>query len=133
MVELIRFFSISVIGVIFDIAISYLLASLLSAPFWLAATVGFSVAAIMNYFSHEKWTFRSDAPRRSRKRAIYFFISSGVSLFSRLAIIAWLSASISGDHTLMILTGGAAVSFFVNYIISKVFIFSKRTEQEVSF
>jgi putative flippase GtrA len=131
MIEMMRFFIVSVGGVVVDIAISYAVAFYLGAPLWLAAAVGFSVAAVVNYFFHEVWTFRQeDSPVLSSRRALYYFVSSGVTLLARLTVVAWFSAWISRDHALEILIGGAAVSFFVNYVVSKFLIFPKRTEKE---
>jgi putative flippase GtrA len=126
--ELIRFFFVSAGGVVVDIAIAYAIATMLGTPLWIAAAVGFSVAACGNYILHEVWTFRRETLRLSSKLALYYFITSSVTLLSRLVVVAGLSAWISRDHAILILVGGAAVSFFVNYIISKYLIFSRRAE-----
>ena len=130
MMEIIRFFFVSAVGVVLDIAIAYAIATMLGTPLWIAAAVGFSIAACGNYILHEVWTFRRETSRLSIKRALYYFITSGVTLFSRLVVVACLSTWISRDHALAILTGGAAVSFFVNFIISKFLVFSKRAENK---
>lgn len=123
--QVIRFFVVSVGGVAIDIAISYAVALQLGTPLWLAAAVGFTVAAVGNYVLHELWTFRRESSQLSRRRALFYFVSSGVTLLSRLAVVAGLSTWISRDHALEILIAGAAVSFFVNFVLSKFFIFSK--------
>lgn len=124
-----RFFCVSVVGVAVDIAVAYAVVLLLAAPLWLAAAAGFTAAAAGNYILHEVWTFRREgAPSLSITRAFYYFVSSGFTLLSRLAVVAWLSIWVPRDHALAILVGGAAVSFFVNYLISKFFVFSKRVE-----
>lgn len=128
--ELARFFFVSVGGVVIDIAVAYTIATMLGTPLWIAAALGFSVATCGNYILHEVWTFRRETSKLSSKRALYYFITSGVTLSSRLVIVAGLSAWISPDHTLMILIGGAAVSFFVNYVISKYLVFSRRAENK---
>ena len=129
--EIVRFFFVSLGGVLFDIAISHALASQLGAPLWLAAAVGFTFAAVGNYVVHEVWTFRQEeVPRLSSRRALYYLSTSSVTLSSRLAVVAGLSSWISQDHTLLILIGGVAVSFFVNFFMSKFLIFSRRTEKE---
>jgi putative flippase GtrA len=130
MMEIMRFFFVSVGGVVVDITIAYAIATILGTPLWIAAAVGFSVAACGNYLLHEVWTFRHETSRLSSKRALYYFITSGVTLSSRLVVVAGLSAWISPDHVLVILIGGAAASFFVNYIISKFLVFSRRAENK---
>lgn len=130
MMEIIRFFFVSIGGVVVDIAFAYAVASLLGAPLWLAAAVGFIVAAFGNYILHEAWTFRQEEPHNlSSRRALYYLFSSGVTLLSRLAVVAWLCTWISQDYALAILFGGAAMSFFVNYFISKFLVFSRRAEK----
>ena len=130
MKELIRFFFVSVGGVVIDIAIAYAIATMLGTPLWIAAALGFSVAACGNYILHEVWTFRRETSRLSSKRALYYFITSGVTLSSRLVVVAGLSAWISRDHTLALLIASAAVSFFVNFIINKFLVFSRRAENK---
>ncbi|NJR12589.1 GtrA family protein, partial [bacterium] len=53
MSEMIRFFFVTVAGVIIDIAIAYALAAQLGVPLWLAATIGFVTAASCNYIAHQ--------------------------------------------------------------------------------
>ena len=125
MKELTRFFLVSVSGVVVDIALAYAIATLLGTPLWTAAALGFLVAAFGNYFLHELWTFRCKTSQLSTKRAVYYVMTSSVTLSSRLMVVAGLSAWFSSDYTLVILIGGAAVSFFVNFIISKYFVFSR--------
>lgn len=125
MKELTRFFFVSVGGVAVDIALAYAIATMLGTPLWIAVAASFSVAAFGNYILHEVWTFNRETSRLSGKRALYYFIATGITLLSRIAIVAGLSAWISHDYTLVILIGGAAVSFFVNYIMSKYFVFSQ--------
>lgn len=130
MKELTRFFFVSVGGVVIDIAIAYAIATMLGAPLGIAAATGFLVAAFGNYVLHETWTFRRETSRLSSKRALYYIVTSGVILSSRLVVVAGLSAWISRDHTLVILIGGASVTFFVNYVISKFLVFSRRLENK---
>lgn len=130
MMELARFFFVSVGGVVIDIAIAYAIATMLGTPLWIAAALGFSLAACGNYILHEVWTFRRETSKLSSKRALYYFITSGVTLSSRLAVVAWLATWISREHALEILMGGAAVSFFVNYAISKFLVFSEKTKSK---
>ncbi len=132
--EVKRFFFVSVGGFLVDIGIAYGVASLLGAPLWCAAVVGFTIAAVVNYFLHEVWTFRHQkVPSLSFKRALYYFISSSLMIALRLAVVAWLSTLLSTDYKLSILICGAAISFCVNYMISKFLVFSKRTMPKENF
>lgn len=123
MKELTRFFLVSVGGFVIDVTIAYAIATMLGVPLWIAAATGFTLAALGNYVLHESWTFRREDSSLSSKRALYYFITSGVTLLSRLVVVAGLNAWILRDHTLAILIGGGAVSLLVNYIVSKNFVF----------
>jgi len=128
--ELIRFLFVAVGGVVVDISIAYAVVSILRTPIWLAVIVGFSIAACLNYILHEVWTFHRETSRLSSKRALYYLITSGVTLSSRLILVAGLSAWTSRDNALLILIGSSAGSFFVNYITSKFLIFSRGTKSK---
>jgi hypothetical protein len=58
---IIRFFFVSAGGVFVDITIAYAIATMLGTPLWIAAAVGFSVAACGNYILHEIWTLNTIA------------------------------------------------------------------------
>lgn len=126
--EIIRFFIVSACGVVVDILIAYAVASLLGAPLLMAAAVGFVVAALGNYILHEVWTFRKEkVVSLSSRRALFFFFSSSVTLIVRLAVVALISTWISQDNALQILICGAAISFFVNYFISRFLVFYRHS------
>ena len=133
MKELARFFIVSVVGVSVDIAIAFSLATLLAAPLLIASVVGFLIAALGNYALHEMWTFRREVSQLSRIRALHYSIAAGVTLCSRLVAVAVLSAWISRDHAIVVLVGGAAVSFFVSYFISKLVVFSSYADNKGDF
>lgn len=130
MKDFIRFFLVSAGGVVADIAIAFAIATMLGAPLWVAAAVGFSIAACGNYVLHEVWTFRGGISRLTSKRTLYYLISSGVALSSRLVVVTGLSTWISSGNTLVILIGGSTVSFFVNYMISRFLVFSRHEENK---
>ena len=123
---------VSVAGVVLDLAIAYSAATLFGFPLWIAATIGFLVAAAANYVSHELWTFRDGAHQLSAHRSVQYMCVSALTLLSRLAVVALLSTLIDKDYALLILICGAGVSFFVNFTISKFFIFTERSVQEES-
>ena len=122
--EVLRFTIVAVVGVIVDIGISYCLASELGVTLWIAATVGFSSAALANYVAHEFWTFRSDASRISLLRAGQYFITSAVTLLIRLTVIAVVGLWFGQQHSLVILTIAAGTSFAFGFMFSKFLVFS---------
>lgn len=124
--ETLRFLAVALGGVVIDISISYLLATLLSVPLLIAAAVGFISAAIGNYVAHELWTFRNGPRQLSLRRSLHYVGASAVTLAVRIAVMAVLSIRLGGTDPLTVLMCGAGASFFFNFAISKVMIFSNR-------
>jgi len=123
-----RFLTVSVLGVLVDLAIAYWLATTVGLPLWLAAVFGFFVAAVFNYTAHEIWTFRAGARAVSFARSIKYLTVSVVTLLSRIAIVIPLERAMP-EQTLTVLICAAGVSFFVNFALSKVFVFSISTTE----
>ncbi len=130
--EILRFFGVSVLGVVIDLAIAWSAAQLLGLPLWLAAAIGFALAAGGNYALHERWTFRREGAALSRRRGVQYLAVSVVTLLTRLAVVIALERALGGDWPLAILIAGAGVSFFVNFFLSKFLVFAgpdpKRTQ-----
>ncbi|MEL7097307.1 MAG: GtrA family protein [Pseudomonadota bacterium] len=130
--EGVRFLCVSIFGVLIDLSIAFGLATYASAPLWIAATVGFLVAALVNYGIHELWTFRQGARALSMTRSLKYLTVSTVTLLSRIAVVVPLEHLLP-NRTLVILLCGAGVSFFVNFALSKFVVFaSSSTETKTS-
>ena len=123
--EVLRFTTVAVAGVILDIAVAFLLARYVGLPLWLSAVAGFASAMLANYAAHELWTFRTSARRFSLQRAVQYAAASMVTLLTRLLAIAVLGRLTGTGHILSILITAAGVSFIVNYLISKFLIFRR--------
>lgn len=121
--EAVRFFLVAVAGLILDFAVAWSAAHFLNLPLWFAAGLGFLVAAGVNYVFHELWTFRNATRQLSSARALRYTLALFAVLVTRIATVAALSAVVGTDWPLPILIVGAGVSFVVNYLISKYFIF----------
>jgi putative flippase GtrA len=125
MTELLRFFTVTVLGVILDLAIAYTLAQGLGVPLWLAATIGFAVAASVNYVVHQTWSFQHGSRRLSLRRAVKYAGTALLTLIARIAAVAALERALGDELVLVILIGGAGVSFLVNFTLSKYFVFTE--------
>lgn len=125
MSELIRFFTVTVIGVVLDIALAYWLAEQFGLSLWIAATIGFVTAASFNYVAHQLWSFREGSRRLSAARALKYAGAAGATLLARVAVVALLDAALGGEPALLILICGAGVSFFVNFGLSKFVVFAE--------
>ncbi|MEQ3649377.1 GtrA family protein [Hyphomonas sp.] len=93
----------------------------------LSAAIAFIVTGIGFYFIHEFWTFRHEASAVSTKRLVKNLSSLATAFCARIGVIGlleWL-------HTPGVLAAsayfaaGAGVSFTLNYLINKYWVFSK--------
>jgi putative flippase GtrA len=126
--EATRFLAVAVAGLIVDLAVAWSAARFLNMPLWLATATGFAVAATLNYALHELWTFRAGARRLSAGRALRYGVALTATLSARVATVAVLAAILGNTFALPVLVAGAGVSFCVNYLISKHFVFRPGAE-----
>jgi putative flippase GtrA len=122
MSELLRFFAVTVLGVVIDLAIAFALHTGLGVPLWIAAAIGFTLAASANYVIHQTWSFRSGP--LSLKRAGAYALVALATLAVRVGIVAQLDRVLAGDFPLAILICGAGGSFVVNFALSKWVVFA---------
>lgn len=127
--EFARFFAVTVLGVVIDIAIAYALHEILGTPLSLAAAIGFVIAASLNYVMHQTWSFQTGSRRLSMIRALKYTGVAGTTLAARVGVVAVLARLFDDEYALLILICGAGVSFFVNFGLSKVFVFAERPSQ----
>ncbi|UAB79813.1 GtrA family protein [Erythrobacter sp. SCSIO 43205] len=130
MVEMVRFFVVTVLGVFLDLAIAYGLHELGSVPLTLAAVIGFVCAASANYVAHQVWSFSGGAGSLSANRAVKYGAVAALTLVVRVGVVALLDAWLAGAFALLILICGAGVSFFVNFALSKFFVFAHASTRE---
>ena len=121
MSELLRFFLVTVLGVVIDLAIAFALHTGLGVPLWIAAAIGFTLAASANYVIHQTWSFRSGP--LSLGRAGAYALVALATLAVRVGIVALLDRVLAGDYPLAILICGAGGSFVVNFVLSKWVVF----------
>lgn len=127
--EAARFLAVAVIGLIIDLAVAWSAARFLGVPLWLAAGIGFVVAAALNYVLHELWTFRDGMQKLSAGRGARYAIALAVTLGVRIAVVALLVVIFGSAYTLPVLVAGAGVSFCVNYVLSKFFVFRPNAKE----
>jgi len=125
--ELARFFAVTVLGVILDLAIAFALHEWAGVPLWLAAAAGFTLAAGANYVIHQTWSFRS-GPLSLRRAGLYALVALA-TLAVRVAIVALLDRALPGAWPLAILVAGAGGSFCVNFVLSKWVVFAPEGER----
>ncbi len=127
--ELVRFFAVTVMGVILDLAIAFALHTGLGVPLWLAAATGFTLAAAANYVIHQSWSFQRGPRGLALRRAGLYALVALATLAVRVAIVALLARALAGAYPLAILVAGAGGSFFVNFALSKFVVFAAEPDR----
>ena len=122
--EMIRFFVVTVLGVILDLTIAFALHTYAGAPLWLAAATGFTIAAAANYVIHQSWSFGGGLASLSARRAVLYGAVALATLGVRVGIVALLEHWLPGAWPLAILIAGAGGSFGVNFVLSKFLVFT---------
>jgi putative flippase GtrA len=127
--EFLRFFAVTVLGVILDLAIAFALHQWAGVPLWLSAACGFTLAAAANYVIHQSWSFGGGLGSLSARRAVLYAGVALVTLAVRVGIVALLDRALPGAWPLAILVAGAGGSFCVNFVLSKWVVFAPEGER----
>jgi putative flippase GtrA len=125
LLELTRFGTVTVLGLIVDLAVAWTLAVIFLAPLPLAAAVGFGCGALLNYLLHGMWTFRAGPGASAPRRVVLYVIVTTLVLAVRILGVAIL-VSVTADpkgYELPILAAATVASFSVNYFLSKYVVF----------
>ncbi len=122
--EFLRFTAVAVAGLIVDISLAWVLSAVLGLDLVLAAAAGFFAGAALNYLLHEFWTFRHGEHQLSLRRILRYGGALGATLATRLAVVYGLSQVLNAaQNQLVILLLATVLSFVVNYLLSKLFVF----------
>ncbi len=122
--EFLRFLAVALAGLIVDISLAWGLSTLFGVNLLLAAATGFASGATFNYLLHEFWTFRRAERRLSLTRMLRYGGALGTTLATRLAVVYALSQVLTmAQSDLIILLLATILSFAVNYLVSKLFVF----------
>ena len=124
--SLFRFGIVSVLGIGLDLAVAWTLAVGVGLDLPLAAISGFVAGAISNYVLHHVWTFNEGLNAATPRRAGLYLLTLGLTLGTRLAVIAaaQCSALTSADQVLATLVLATGASFVVNYLLSRYVVFA---------
>ncbi len=126
-----RFLAVVVMGLGVDLGLAWTLAVVFFVPLTIAAVCGFLIGALFNYVLHESWTFKMNAIEVASKRFIRYLVSLGITLGFRVGAVAVLGIVIGdlfghGRREAVVLFLATGVSFVVNFIGSKYFVFVDR-------
>lgn len=130
--EFLRFTAVAVAGLAVDISLAWVLSSGFGLNLVLAAAVGFGAGASFNYLMHEFWTFRRAERQLSTRRMLRYCGALAATLATRLAAVYGLSQfPYAAQSELAILLLATVLSFFVNYLVSKFFVFRSDQPSEI--
>jgi len=122
--EFLRFGAVALAGLAVDIALAWGMSVVVGANLVLSAAAGFAAGATFNYLLHEFWTFRRTERRLSSARMLRYGAALGAVLATRLAVVYALSQMLHAkQNELAILLLATTLSFFINYLANKHFVF----------
>ena len=117
-----RFFVVSLLGVCIDVGLAWLLHSIVGVALPLAALIGFSGASTFNYLQHARWTF-SGSHRSLQGFKAYLALQTVIAGL-RVGLVAWFEmVPVLATHPLITLIAATAVTFFVNFALSRAWVF----------
>lgn len=131
--ELLRFVSVAVAGLFVDISVAWLLSAVFNVNLVLSAGGGFAAGASVNYLLHEFWTFNRPESGISIPRLMRYFVVLTATLAARLCAVYLLAQIIDVEQNeLIILLLATVFSFFVNYLLTKLFVFQFTMAPEIA-
>ena len=124
-----RFVLVSGLAVGTDFLLAFTLRTFTGLPLSVSAAISFVVIGCSVYFIHEYWTFRREDSQTSSSRLIKNLLVNCAAWISRVAVIAALER-LQEPHGLVMaglyFTAGAGVSFTINFLANKFWVFSER-------
>lgn len=129
-VEVVRFGMVTALSLGLDLAVARSLATLVGFSLGVSVTAGFLAGATFNYIVHELWTFPGASGRLSLRGWSTYVGAVGLVLGLRLIVI-WGLEGLASDRTngtLPVLLVACLISFAVNFVLSKLFLFRSSAE-----
>jgi putative flippase GtrA len=121
-----------VAGLAVDISLAWVLSAVGGVNLVLAAAAGFSAGATFNYLLQGFWTFRRAERRLSVAQIMRYSAALGATLATRLAVVYTLSQILTAKQSeLAILLLATILSFAVNYLASKHFVFKSAVQSKI--
>ena len=131
--EFLRFSAVALAGLAVDISLAWVLSAMVGVNLMLSAATGFTAGATFNYLLQEFWTFQRAECGPSLARILRYSTALGVTLATRLALVYTFLQILNSKHSeLTILLPATFLSFFVNYLASRHFVFKSSTRSNNS-
>ncbi|MBU2136606.1 MAG: GtrA family protein [Alphaproteobacteria bacterium] len=123
--QLLRFGVVAVAGLVVDLTVAMAISAGAGWPLTLAAACGFAAGAALNYALNLRWTFVVQGPAGAPRRLVAYALTLGVTLLTRLLVVKALEP-LAGEGLvgpLGVLLAATGISFFINFFLSKRFVF----------
>jgi putative flippase GtrA len=127
--QVVRYALASVAALCLDIVLTLVLHSLTPLPLYVCSGIAFISVGFVFYFVHEYWTFRAVESRASMGRLIRNLAVLALSLATRVGSIAVMEFVHPPEGLLapVYICVGAGLSFTVNFLVNRFWVFKKRT------
>ena len=123
--EFLRYGVTIVLGLAVDLGVASAMVAM-GAQVELAAVIGVLCGAVFNYFILEHWAFQGEKAGSALARPLRFAGALLVTMAVRGATVWGLDAALPvGTPPIVILGGGVAVSFILNFILSRYWVFRR--------
>ena len=113
-----RYLLANAVGAAVDLAVALAVNAMFAPPLWVAAAIGVLAGSVVNYFTHEYWTFGAGG-RFSTRRMAGYLVACGLVLLLRAGAVAVLQSAFRAVLSdAVILVTAFAVSFVANYLLA---------------
>ena len=125
----IRYALASVAALGTDFLLTIILYAATPLPLYACAAITFVTVGVAFYFVHEFWTFKAERSRASASRLTRNLLVLGIAFLARISTIAILEAIHPADGILPVIYfgAGAGLSFTINYLVNRAWVFSDRS------
>ena len=126
LIQLFLFGIVGLLGMGVDLSTVSILVEYFNLDLRLCSLLSFPVAVTSNYHFNRQWTFKSSLPESWLKGYLKFFSVNLFGLVTRvwaIHLLMFFIPSIGQEYYLITTFFGIVTAFFVNFIMSKLFVF----------
>ena len=120
--EILRYGATMVLGLLVDIATAFLAATVFGISLTVASALGVAAGAVFNFIVLKLWAFGDARPGRAAPLRYLAAVAATMAVRSGTVWMLDLALPVA-TPPLVILCSAIAVSFFVNFLLSKYWVF----------
>ena len=132
--QFIKFFITGGLGTITNLLIFFLCVDLFEMNHIIISIMCFIIAGTQNYILNHKWSFRQNISNEhlSLKKWLMFLFGSLIGYIANISIMSLMISQFVLPWKTIAQACGIAIGMFINFTISKMFIFKKRKKPNVT-